>query len=151
MQVVRPVVDFLGPRLERLAPPRQGRPRLCSLDVRHPVRAEHPQDLVHRHVAEVLGHDEVHQVVDVGQVDPVEAVGGDLAVEPDGLNVLTGLAHVLRVAVQPLHKIPAVGPQSGGQLSVAAAEVYDQPALDARFLKDCLGRAGGGRRKRGHR
>ena len=71
VQVMGPVVDAVPPRLDRLLP----------ADQRGTFGDEHAHDLGHRNVAEILGHDQVDQVVHVGQAFAVKGINGNFAVQ----------------------------------------------------------------------
>ena len=141
VEEVRPLVDVSRRRLddhppggctdfELLAPgawPLSRGPRNQCDAARH----EHTHHFVQGHVARVLGHEQVHQVIGVRQPSAVPAFDCHLAGEAQRLNVGTSLRHVLSIRVEAMHKVAVGGAERGGKLTVAAAEMYDQPPLDA--------------------
>jgi hypothetical protein len=139
---VRPLVRVLRPGLDRLGPFGLG------LDVRNAAGREHPQDLVHADPREVLRDDEVHEILRVRQPGAGEPLHRGLAVGPELADMLAGRRDVPGVRVQAVNDaMGARGAQGRGESAIPAAEVYDQPALDAGGAADAIG-LGRGRRLR---
>ena len=136
VQEVRPLVDLLGPGLDRF------RPTAVFPNVRHATRGQHPQHFVCRNIEPLLGHQEADEVVDVGQSLAARTVGRDLAVEAQRPDVPAGPLDVFRRGIQTVNQITVAGAKRGGQLPVAAAEVHNQAASDSHRVEDlsCQGR-----------
>ena len=66
------------------------------------------QDFVHGNIAEVLGHEQVDQIVDIGQVSAVEGIGRYRTAPAHRMNVLTSRRNVLCLHIEALDEI-AVG------------------------------------------
>ena len=92
VQVVRPFVDLLRPRLDRL----------LAVHVGHAQRGENAHDLVHRDIAEVFGHDQIHQVVDVGKVCPGKGVDRHPPIPAERPDTPSGSFHVGLADIQAL-------------------------------------------------
>ena len=137
VKVVRPLVDRLRTRLDRLGP------RSLLLHVRHAVGAKHPHDVVHRYVAQILRHEQVDEIVDVGEPSAGEPIGRHSSVKPQGSDVLTGQLDVGGVGIQSLDEVATTGTKSGRELPIAAAEVHDQPTLDPGSREDLPSRLPG--------
>ena len=128
VQEVRPFVDVSRPGLHRLLPAYH----------RHAARSEDAHHFGHRHVAQRLRHEEIHQVVHVRQALAVERLDGYLAVEALRQDMPARGGDALRRGVEPLHEVALVGAQGGREPSVAAGEMHDEAALDACLLEDLL-------------
>ena len=133
VEVVGPVVDLGRSRFDRLCPTG------TALQVGRSAGAKHSHYLVGRDVAEIFGHHEIHEVVDVRQTTPVEAVDRHVAVLAGRLDKPSGPVDVLRVGVQPVDQVLFAGLESGRKLPVTAADVDDESAGQACCLQDMLG------------
>ena len=125
VHVMRPLVDVGRPGLDRRGP------LVAAFDVGNAVRRQHAKQLIHGSRTEVLGDDEIHEIVDQRQVPAVELLDRRLAVKPERADMLPGFVHALCISVEAEHQVAVVGPQGGRQLAVTAAEVNDQAAPDA--------------------
>ena len=74
VQIVRPLVDVLRARLDRLLP------GVSLPDVGHAVGNQDAHHLRHGDAVQVFGHDEVDQIVDVRQPVAGELIDADLAI-----------------------------------------------------------------------
>ncbi len=71
---VRPFIDVGRPGLDRLGP-------LASLlQVGDAIRRQNPHDLLLGDPAQVLGHNQVCQIVDVGQAAAIENIHSNVAI-----------------------------------------------------------------------
>ncbi len=130
VQVMRPLVNLVGARLEGSVP------GAGLLNVRHTVRAEDAQNLGGGDVAEVLGHKQVDEVIDVRQPLAAELVHRHGAVDAERPDVRARLGDVLRAGVQAVDEVGVAGAEGGGQSAVAAAQVHDEAALGPRRVED---------------
>ena len=96
--------------------------------------------LFHRHFAEILGHQQVDQVVDVRQPLAVEHFDRYWPVEALGPNEFPRRGHLVGSRVQTMHQVAVARAQGRGEVAVPAVEMDDQSAIDARFLQNlcCL-------------
>ena len=130
VQVVRPVVDVFRPRLGRRLP------FAATLYIGNPLRREHPHHLRHRHALQVLGHQQVHHVVNVRQRVARKAVDGNRAIHARRLHRRARFCHVGRIGVEPVHKKPVVRPQRKCEFPIATTEVHDEAAFEVERLRD---------------
>ena len=147
VQVMRPFIDVRRPRLDDLGPGTAcdldhlaGRSlRLLSglQDQRHAIGGQHPFDFVHREVAQILDHEQVYQLVDIGQVGAVEGVDGDSAVQSNFAQVFPSLGDVF-CAVKSMDAVTLVRRQCRRQSPVTTTDMDDQPSLDAGRFEDLL-------------
>ena len=133
VQEVRPLVDVTRPGLDRVGP------GLAPFDAGDAAGGQHAQDLVHRDLAQVFGHQQVDQVVDVREPAAREPFDRHPAFAPQRFDVASGPLDVGGVGVQAVHQVTIGSGQRGGQSPVAATEVDDQPAPDAGGFKDLPG------------
>ena len=84
-------------------------------------------------------HQQVDEVVDVGQAPAVPRRDGDLAVQAQRLDVLARRLDVRRVGVEAVDEEAVVGPQRRRESAVAAADVDDHAALDAGGCQNLTG------------
>ena len=131
--VVPPLVDLLGPGFRRCDP------LPATLDMRHAARRKDPQHLILRDWARRFGHDQVDEVLRVGQPVTREPRHRHRAVGVDGANVLPGPADLRNRAVETVDEVAVIDPERRGQFAVATAQVDDEPALDARGFEDLAG------------
>jgi len=144
--VIGGVVEEVRPGLDG------GGPRPGGPDVRRAARRQDAPHLVHGGLAEVFRHEEVDEVVGVGQALAGPMLDRHLAVESEVADVLAGRGKVGGVAGQAMHEVSVIGAQGGREFPVAAAEMHDQAALDAGGFEDLPGvRIGGQGDRRGHR
>ena len=132
VEEVGPLIDVGWPRLHG------GRPCTPLLHAGHAPRRQHAHHLGHGHAVEIVGHEEVHQVVGVGKPVAQQAFDGHLAVEPTREQTLAGLCDGHGVAVEAVDEVGVARAQRGRQRAVATAEMHHQPAADARRLEDLL-------------
>ena len=133
VQVVGPLVDFIGAGLHGFLPP------VVLLHVGRATRSKHTQALLDRNPARVLRHEQVDEVVGVGQFGPGQPVDRHLAIEAEGPDVLACGGHVFRARIEPVDEIGVARPQSGGEPAVAATEMHDQAAPDTGGCEDLPG------------
>jgi len=124
VQEVAPPIGLLRPGL-----PGEG-PTVFLPHAGHAARGEDPHHLGHWHPAEVLGHDEVHQVVGIGKARPAPLPDRDRAAEAEGADVGARLLDVGRVGVEALDDEGRAGAQGCRQPPVSTADVDDDTALD---------------------
>jgi len=98
--------------------------------------------LVHRHVAQFVGHQQVDQVVNVWQPPTVEPVDRHFAVETQLVNVLSRFGHDRRIGVEAAYEETSLRKQRARQLPVATTEVNDQAAVEPRGRQDVFGAVG---------
>ena len=93
--IVRPLVERRRAFLHRLHP-------LAVLPhERDAVGHEHAQHLAHRHAAQILRDQQVHQIVDERQLPPVEKLHAHRPINTELLNRLARRRHLCRVKHQP--------------------------------------------------
>ena len=134
VQPMRPFVDFFRPRLDRLDP------FVSFSDARHATRTQHAHHLVHSRRAgtELLGHDEVHEVIDVRQPLTVPPINRHLPIQSQRPDMLAGHDDVGLGPCQAVHPIGIPRLQRGRHLPIDAPDANDQPALDPRRPKNLL-------------
>jgi len=146
VQIVGPIVDIVRPWLDVAGP------RFALADHRHASGGEDAEHLIHRHAAQVLGHDEVRQVRRVRQAVARPSADRDGAVEAFGADAGANLLDGRRVGVQGLDDVGVARAEGGGQVGVGpAAEMDDEAAADAGGVEQSggpglgrgLGRGGG--------
>jgi len=125
VEVVGPLVEFLRPGLDQFLPGR------ALLDEGHAPRAQDTHHLGHRQAAGLLDDQDVHQVVDIGQVLAIEEVGADLARDAAREEKLARLADLCLVGVEALDDEGAAAPEFRGSFPISAAQVDDQAAREA--------------------
>ena len=138
VQVVRPLVDVVGPRLDGRVPP------AAFPHARH-AAAPAREDLFLGNLSRPLAHQKVDQIIDIRQSPAGPRFGRDLSVKAQRPDPLAGRGHVARIGIQALHKIAVVDMQGGRKLAVAAAQVHDEAPVDAAGGKDSRGFGRGGR------
>ena len=141
VQVVRPMVNVVRPRFDSL------RPFAVTADERDALRAEHTHHLSHGGGVKLVSNDQIDEVVHVWQVFAVPALDRNFTVEAQRLNVSTGRCHVLSLGIEAVDTVTGIGSQRGGESTVAATDVNDQPPVHAAFGEDRPGL--GGRHVRG--
>ncbi len=94
----------------------------------------------------LIHHQQVNQVIKVGQMLTLPEFYGHPAVGVPFGQVATRPLDVPGVGIQPVHQVTIAGTESRRQLTVAAAHMDDQAALHARggkdFLRSFLARSG---------
>ena len=137
VEVVGPVVDIVGPRSDGFAP------RAVAANVGHAAGAKDPHQLLLGDLSKILGDDQVHQVVDVGQMLPVKQFGRHSPAEVGRLNVRPGLGNIGRIGIESLDDKRTADPKGCGQTPVVAAELDYQATLDTGGFQDLVGRLTG--------
>ena len=116
---VRPFVDFFRPGLEFLCP------LITIPDVCQAFGNQDTHYFIVREIANVLRHNKIDHIVDIGQSVSTPPFGGDLAVKIQRADMLAGFFNVFRIVVQAVDHKSVVGAQRRGELSVAAADMDD--------------------------
>ena len=131
VQEVGPVVNRRRPGLDRLAPAR------FRLHVGDPLRNEHPQDLLPRHLTlDTRRYHQVDEIVDVRQRLPVESPDRYGPAESLGMQVCPGRLDLHRVGFEAVYGGPLPGPERCGQTGVATAQVHDETASKTGLAQD---------------
>ena len=138
VEVMRPLVEAGVLGLHGLLP------LATLLHHRDAVGHQRAHDLDHRHAAGLLGDEEVHRVVHVGEQRAVELVDADRAVAASGGDGVARGGDFRRVWVEALHLVTVIRPQCGGELAIPHPEVDDDAALDAGGGEDLPRVIGGG-------
>ena len=126
VQPMGPLVDLRRARLDRLDP----------FHIRHAAGAQHAHHLGHGHRAELLGDQQVDQIIRVRQAParqwrdrhrPVQAQRRDVSTRP------------FDVVGQAVDDVPLVGPKRRRQATVSAPQMHDQPTAHTGGIEDRLG------------
>ncbi len=125
MEIMRPVVDALRARLDRLGP---GSALANAGDAAGDERAKH---LVQRHRRRFLDHHEVDEVVDIGKPRAKEPLDGNRAVESPLGKIRARSVDFGRVRIEPVDRIALTRAECRQETSVAAPEVNHQSPLDS--------------------
>jgi hypothetical protein len=96
---VCPLVDLLRPGFDRLLAGDQG----------NAVGYQHADHFGNRHLAQIIGHHEVHEVIDVGQSPAVERVDRHRAVQAALPDVGPRRGHVGGVGVEAVDEEAVAG------------------------------------------
>jgi hypothetical protein len=132
VEVVRPLVDVRGPWLDGL------RPSAVTCHARDTTGHEDAHHLRGRDVDAALDHQQVHHVLGVRKARPPPARDRHRTVEPQGADAFARGGHVARVRVEAVDEVAVARAEEGGEPALAAPDVDDEAALDARVLQDIL-------------
>ncbi|HUU16205.1 MAG TPA: hypothetical protein VMW72_03565 [Sedimentisphaerales bacterium] len=132
VQVMRPFIYFLWPRLNVLCP------FAVSFNVRNTIRHQYPHDFRHISVARIFNNKQVHRIVNVWQAVAGPLIDRHRAVNVKLLDIPACPFYIVSVSVQTLHEIAVAGPQCGCKPAVTATDVNNQPALDACGVQNFL-------------
>ncbi len=134
VQEVRPLVDRIRTRFDD---------DVSSL--RFPVRGhldqlaagtEHAQQFRLGDGRRAADHDQIDQIVGIGQRWAVPGLDRNRAIQAPLGEVLAGPGDQGRIGFQSVNRITLVGPQGGGQAAVAAAQVHHDTAMHAAKRQD---------------
>jgi hypothetical protein len=130
VQEVGPLVD---PVVERLA---YELPAVPVPQARRAARPQHAEDLAPLRPAGVLADDQVHQIVDVGEMPPGMGLDGDLPAEPGRADAFARGLDLGGVPVQAAHDVALARVKCNGEFACAAAEVDREPSPDPRGVQE---------------
>ena len=129
VQVVGPLVNLYGPRLGRLLP------GLTRLDTRHSAGRQHADHLFHGNIAEVLGDEEIDEVIRIGEIVLLPMADGCLTVQAIVLDMLSGFGRFASIAAKSVNNEAVVGGEIGHKRAATRSDMHDEPALDARVCR----------------
>ena len=130
--VMRPVVELGVLCFDRL------HPHTVFFNKRDAVWNEHAQHLAHRRGFEVLGHDEVNEVVDIRKARAVELVDSDCAILTGCMQCGTHCRNLGNVGIDTLHLERIVVLERRGPLRIVQSDLQDDPSFDAGGLKNLV-------------
>ena len=128
-----PLVDFVGPGLDRFCPFAAG------LDVGYSQRSQHAHDFVHRNTIGPIHNHKAGQVVGIRKVRAIPRLNRYRSVKAEISNITAGGLNILSVGIQAVDEIPVVASQSGRKPAVAAIDVDNQSTLDAGLFQNFAG------------
>ena len=133
VQIVRPLVDFVRPGLHACLGPLTVR-----LNTHHTVGDQDSHHFGLRNSGKILGDNEVDGVINVGQAISRMMFHEDTSVRANRLNVLPCCCDILGSTVEPVNQESVCRSKCRCQSALAATEVDNHAALDARGCQDLL-------------
>ncbi len=133
VQEMGPLVHRPGPWFHPLLP------LPLILQVSCASRCQYAKDFLLRRRYGGIGHDQVYEVVCIGQALSIKESNGDRAMKTRDCQPLSCRHHILRVTVQSMHNETVVTTQGCRELSIPAAEVNNEAPPDASLVEDALG------------
>jgi len=95
-----------------------------------------------RNAPQVVGNEQIDQVVDVRQSGADQPIDGHRPIPPLLAERVAGRSDVRRIGIEAMHQVTGASLQGGGPPGIAAAQVDDQPALHAAGGQDLSRLAG---------
>lgn len=84
-------------------------------------------------------NNQINEIVNVGQSPSGPTLHWDAPVQTERTDTCLGRLYVSRVCVQAVHNVVVTGPQGGGEPTVPAADVNDQPTWATGCCQDIVG------------
>ena len=125
VHIVCPFVDLVRPRLDGPGPLAR------VFDIGDAPGTEHPHNLLHRHIAQILSHKQVYEIVDIGQMSTVERISRDDAIKPPRLDLSANTIHIAGIRIQTVHQIALAGVELGRLHPITTAEMNDEAATNS--------------------
>ena len=122
VQVVGPLVDLRRPRLDCL------RPSVGGSNAGGAAGGQDTHHLVAGYFPAVLHHEQIDEVIRIGQRLAVESIDGHRPVDPHRMDGFARPIDVVGIDVQPMHQVALTAAERRGQRSVAAPHVDHKTA-----------------------
>ncbi|RKY06802.1 MAG: hypothetical protein DRP66_08065 [Planctomycetota bacterium] len=129
VHIVRPLVNVVGPGLDR------SRPAALLFDAGDAIRGKYAENLIFWNIQRRFYHEQIDEVVVVGQGLSAELFNRYRSIQTERFDMLSCLLDIVCVCIQAVNHVAVVYMQGGGELSVAAADVDNQAALNTAGIK----------------
>ena len=133
---MRPFIDILRTWLDGFLPFSRD---LC---IDNTTGHKDAQRLLHADPCKILGHEEIDEIVDIGQPLTVKPVHRDISINPQRLDMAPGNSDIIPIPVESVHLVARTFAKRSRQLPIAASKMNNEPPIDTCGFNDRAGIGG---------